>query len=150
MILSPVLTLDFGVKSLGSFAKGWKQAQLEKDVQRRTSLVSQRSLLIRDNGPTPALVVVLREIFSWYGAGHPPEGGRALELTRVEASRLWYRCGLKLSTLDSILAEKSPTKTTLNVDDFLAVVEKVIQEDCAIANKTVNGANETTCEVSFV
>ena len=118
-------------------------------MQRRTSLVSQRSLLIRDNGPTPALVVVLREIFSWYAAGHPPEAGSTVELTRVEASRLWYRCGLKLSALDSILAEKSPPKTTLNVDDFLAVVEKVIQEDCAIANKPVNGANETTCEVSF-
>ena len=117
-------------------------------MQRRSSLVSQRSLLIRDSGLTPELDGILRDIFSWYASDCHGEPGSAGELSRVEASRLWYRCGLKLSALDATLAKKSPASSTLNIDDFLQLVKKVIVEDSEITKKPDNSSNDTTCEVS--
>jgi hypothetical protein len=118
---------------------------MEKDVQQKSKLIAQRSILLRNGCTTPEVVVALGKIFSFYSAGENAVPDQAV-LSRVEASRLWYRCGLKLSCLHAILEKKSPPmRNKVTFDDLLDLVNRVIQED---DKKPPNSsASETSCEV---
>lgn len=122
-------------------------------MERRKKLLSQRSLLICDGRPTAALVAVLRTIFSWYASNDTarvPESG--IHLDRVEASRLWYRCGLKLASLESLLQAKNPPASHLSDADFLDLVSKVLEEekDSTKAYNFLSQATESSFEVRLL
>ena len=139
--------------SLRAFATDWKQAQKEKDIQKRGKLKSQRSLLIQDGLPSEELVLELRTIFSWYARSQNFNlQDNDMHLTRVEASRLWYRCGMKLSSLETLLQEKSPPSKVLRINDFLILVQKVIreEEESMSRGKSQDRSSESFCEVSFL
>ena len=110
---------------LRSFATDWKQAQQEKHIQRRQKLLSERSVLVRNGMLTPELVNVLREIYR-HSSSNPYQN---VQLNRVEASRLWYRCGMKLSHLDELLKTKIPPSNEICFEDFLENFIRVVQEE---------------------
>jgi hypothetical protein len=139
--------------SLRAFATDWKQAQKEKDIQKRGKLKSQRSLLIQDGLLTEELVLELRTVYSWYAKSQDFElQDDDMHLTRVEASRLWYRCGMKLSSLETLLQEKSPPSNVLRVNDFLNLVQRVIREEdeSMSKGKSQDRSSESSCEVSLL
>jgi hypothetical protein len=110
----------------------WREAQHEKDQKVKHRLARERSVLIKDGKPTPKLQLVLREIFGWYsddcGTGIASSNDEEnVYLSQTMASQLWYRCGMKLSSLDSMLATKEVP--TLCFRDFLSLIEQVIEED---------------------
>ncbi|KAG7373198.1 HECT-domain ubiquitin-transferase [Nitzschia inconspicua] len=111
---------------LSSFVSEWKQAQNDKFSRQRQAILSQRSVLIDAGRPTSALVRTLRAIFTQYLS---KEGSC---LNNLEASRLWYRCGLRLSSLREIIdnkSEGSDGKKWIEFNDFLGLVERVISDD---------------------
>lgn len=77
--------------------------------------------------------------------------GAEATLTSTMAARLWYRCGMKLANLETIMEARKDTKRMgVTLRDLLGVIEKVVAEDEA------NAAHESTpdlnvalsCEVS--
>ena len=115
---------------LKSFATDWKQAQEEKHRRRRTELLSDRSVLIEKGAITSQMQSALRDIFNGYKLDADPRLGRSCELNQSEASRLWYRCGLKLSCLTEILQSQSErTDKSVAFADFLGIVSEIVEED---------------------
>lgn len=112
--------------SLSSFVSDWKRAQKEKESQRRHEVLRQQSALVEAGMPTPALVNILRDIFANYLSDEESCLGY------VEACRLWYRCGLKLSSLreifDSKLSDDGGRKE-IEFYDYLALIQRIIAED---------------------
>jgi hypothetical protein len=123
------LLLTFSLGScyrLSSFVSDWKQAQKDKYLQQRQAVMEQRSVLIDAGKPTSGLVKVLRTIYSQY----LPDFVNCLGY--VEASRLWYRSGLKLSSLKEILDQKVSDGSggaEIEVNDFLDLIQRMIAED---------------------
>jgi hypothetical protein len=113
------------VDRLSSFVDDWKRAQQEKDSLRRKELLADRLALIEKGLPTAGLVTVMQSIFSQYcSPGHSSLG-------LVEASRLWYRCGLTLSSLREICVTKisNGPEVRIDIQDFLTIVQRIIEED---------------------
>lgn len=122
--------LPVGLNSLQSFATDWKQALKDKNEQRRKKLQKERAVLIKDDVLTPQLTETLKMIFSWYA--DEPEQAFHLEnplLTVVKASRLWYRCGMKLSLLDTLLEEREDSDKNIYFKDFVDILERVIKDE---------------------
>ena len=72
----------------------------------------------------------LRDIFNGYKFDADPRPGRSCELNQSEASRLWYRCGLKLSCLTEILQSQSErTDKSVAFADFIGTVSEIVEED---------------------
>lgn len=112
--------------SLRSFSTDSKQAQQEKDMQRRKELASQRLVLIQNKKLAPGLVKILHEIFVRYSGSKEQN----TQLKHVEAVRLWYRCGLTLSNLDTLIQDKKKSQPIqICFDDFLEVLSSVIREE---------------------
>lgn len=116
------------LQKLQHFASGSKQAKHEKNKEIKMKLLSDRALLIHNGKPSEALVAVLTNIFSLYAGETQSVSTDACQLSRVEAARLWYRCGMKLATLDSLF-EADSKKTIVKLDDFLDIIKKVILEE---------------------
>jgi len=92
---------------------------------------------------------VLEEIFRLYA----DEKEDDVECDSLMAARLWYRCGMKLAGLESILeAKKDTDHATVTLKDFIGVIEKVVEEDEAkVANEPVSdSAAVLSCEVSVI
>jgi hypothetical protein len=128
--------------------------QQEKEETLRCTLNSQRAVLIEDGMPTPQLVSVLKTIFAQYKKEEANSTADVeLTLSYTAASRLWYRCGIKLSCLDTMLEEKpSPSLPLITFEDFLAVIEKIVEEDETLF-KTAPSKDQTPdtiCEVRAV
>jgi hypothetical protein len=128
--------------------------QQEKDETLRCTLNSQRAVLIKDGIPTPQLLSVLKTIFTQYNE-EASNSTTDVELTLnyTAASRLWYRCGIKLSCLDTMLEERpSPSLHLITFEDFLAVIEKIVEEDETLFKSAPSNDQtpETICEVSAV
>ena len=84
-----------------------------------------------DGKPTTALTEVLKAIFDRYcttddGSDDDNNSDRA---SYTMAGRLWYRCGMKLSSLDSLLEKKNQKLGEVEFKDFLQVVSEVIGAD---------------------
>jgi hypothetical protein len=100
--------------------------QQDKELKIRNRLVKERTVLVRDGKPTLKLCQTLRRIFGCYSGstdGHVDD----VKLTQIMASRLWYRCGMKLSSLDCIFAKENVSY--VRFQDFFNVIEQVIEED---------------------
>lgn len=58
---------------------------------------------------------------------------------------------MKLSSLETLLQEKSPSSNVLRIEDFLNLVQKVIQEEESMSKgKSEDQSSESVCEVSFL
>lgn len=141
--------------SLRTFATDWRKVQQDKDETLRCTLKSQRAVLIEDGMPTPRLVSVLKTIFVQYKEEESNSTTDAeLTLDYTAASRLWYRCGMKLSCLDAMLEEKSssPSLPLITFEDFLAVIEKIVEEDETVFESapSKDETPDTICEVSVL
>jgi hypothetical protein len=104
----------------------------------KNRLAKERAVLIKDGAPTLKLRLVLRQIFLWYSErnsdtvlGHGTNFDEAtwddVRLNQLMASRLWYRCGMKLASLESILAAKK--ESTVCFQDFFRLIEQIVEED---------------------
>jgi hypothetical protein len=104
--------------------------------------------------PTPNLVSVLKTIFSLYKEEETDSTTDVeLTLSHTAASRLWYRCGMKLSSLDTMIEEKpSLSLPLIAFDDFLAVIEKILEEDETLFKTapSEDHTRDTICEVRAV
>ena len=125
---------------LRNFNSGWKEAQQQKEEENRKRLASLRSVLIKGGELTSQLEEVLTSIFSWYSTSHSE--GEVMQLDRVEAARLWYRCGIKLANLDSLF-EADDKKTHILVEDFLSVVRRVAGEDGERTEQQVKSSDDS-------
>jgi hypothetical protein len=101
---------------LSRFHAAQRAAVEAKNQARRAGLAQEKSLLIQNGTITNRLREVLRVIVSWYGNER---------LDHLAASRLWYRCGLRLSHL-AVLLE---TREFVTVNDFLIIIEKIVEEE---------------------
>jgi hypothetical protein len=136
------------IKRLQTFATDWRKQKHERNEEVRRRLEQEKLILIQENKPTEGLKAALRELFQLYST--PNESmkysidrrsnlcddldGTRLRLSKVMASRLWYRCGIKLSLLNEVLQEKA----FVTFHDFLHIITKVIEDDCG----TCTGATD--------
>ena len=127
--------------SLRTFAAEWRQAQKEKEEQKRRKLVRERAVLVKHGQMTPKLRSVLASIFvksSCRSAGDAESTASTTSsevyLRYTEAARLWYRCGLKLSCLHTLLQSKPENVKRVYMQDFFAIIERVLEEDERVAN----------------
>ncbi|GKY93743.1 hypothetical protein MPSEU_000341400 [Mayamaea pseudoterrestris] len=113
------------IPQLLAFAADWRRLQREKDEELRRQLIVDRGVLIENGLMTETLRSVLVEIFAQYSTrvSTCDQASEHVVLDYVEAARLWYRCGFKLSLLDD--------GASVTVDDFLALFEKICAEDDA-------------------
>lgn len=103
----------------------------------RDRLEAERHLLLssEDGTLTQSLRNILLEIWKLYQPlGNEKTSTGHSSLPYQEAARLWYRCGMGVSSLDLILKEKqsddekSPLPE-LHFSDWETVLQKVLQED---------------------
>jgi hypothetical protein len=121
--------------------------QPERCIVDRHRPKAERSILIQNGQPSVRLKTVLKEIFMLYlnvddNNLHNDEN---LILSYPYAARLWYRCGMKISQLDSIIGENN----FVRFNDFMQVIQRVIDEDTMNkASDVVTGSGTATFEVS--
>lgn len=135
--------------SLRTFATDWKEVQREKDDQVRKKLTAERSLLIENGEATAQLKKVLKDVCMMYSNKSSETSGEDLRLNYTMASRLWYRCGVKLSCLDTILKEDSVPYRKVSFGQFFDVVNKVVEADERVlsALPAVDSGSSSLCEV---
>ena len=80
-------------------------------------------MLIKNGSFTPSLTTALEQIFSRY------KNNVADGLTQTEASRLWYQCGLRLSSLKDILDDSTRTDKKIYFEEFLHLLQRIITDD---------------------
>lgn len=115
----------------------------------REKLLRRRSRLIQDGELTEEVKAILQDIFLMYTEN---SGAADLRITPAMAHRLWYRCGIRLSSLNDILAEKDQNTEKVGFHDFLNVVCQVVSADVAEndPSRIVLGSNESFCEVCLL
>lgn len=124
-----------------NFAVDWRQKQVEKNQKIKSRLAKERLVLIKDGMPTLKLQKVLYQIFSMY-ADHNADtfvGDVDMDhaaVSEIMASRLWYRCGMKLSTLDDMLRSKERRYVAFR--DFFSLIKTVIDDE-ERRNRSVQG-----------
>jgi len=120
------------LSALSEFHNAQKRARKEKDDLRRQTLSTQRSNLIQNKRITPQLYSVLQNIFSWYATEETPPGTE-VTLDAISVSRLWYRCGMKLShlrgVLDASCAERGGAEPLVKASEFIEIVARVVAEE---------------------
>lgn len=121
---------------LERFSAEWQQVQRQKEQAIRQRLRQERLVLMAGGQLTEELRDVVRTIFAAYSDG----ASRLLEAST--ATRLWYRCGLKLSALQDLL-----TDNVLELNAFLGVLERVAAEDEESWAATAAGTGDKTCRV---
>jgi len=98
---------------------------------------------------TAKLRSVLTTIFTQYStqpdaAAFSPDSVR---LRYPEAARLWYRCGLKLSALDSVLRDRPDNAKHVVLKDFLSVIESVFEDEKVASRGGTKKPTEPSCQV---
>ena len=83
-------------------------------------------MLVQNGFLTDDLIIALEEIFLRYRSGTANN-----ELDQIEAARLWYQCGLRLSSLNEILhnTKLTETKKSINFEDFRCLLQRIINDD---------------------
>jgi len=143
---------------LASFKEAQIKKRKEQLRQRKLALLQQRDILMKKNRPSvpsQELIQALTTIFSWYIPkctvnAFDPNANMDMQLNSVQATRLWYRCGFKLSHLKSLLdaSRSAPTaaatgdeegdgiKTNngqqephITLCNFLDLITRIIAED---------------------
>lgn len=117
--------MDIIIRRLSSFATSWSEAQAEKDSRQRRQLMEDRSALVQNGTFTTKLIAILQQIFSRY------KSDEVDGLTQIEASRLWYQCGLRLSTLEEIVGDTRNVKRKkiISFEDFRQLLQRIIEDD---------------------
>jgi len=112
-----------------------------KRVAKRQEILAKKGILIKNGGLATDLVHVLQHIFSWYQKnkkGSDAVGNDSgMKLNVMEASQLWYRCGLRLSGLINLIKSKEEADTVhsttdaifIYVEDFINVVRQVVADE---------------------
>ena len=113
--------------SLQRYAADWRQKQIEKNLKIKSKLAKERMVLIKEGMPTPKLQKILHQIFNMYAEPENTAGDTDMDLTEIMACRLWYRCGMKVSTLENIF--KSKGRRSVAYGEFFLLVQKVIDEE---------------------
>ena len=123
-----VLALSASLGSLRSYASDKKREQQEKEDGLRRELAAKRARLMENGKPTAELEGILKAIFAMYATDN---SGR---LNYTTACRLWYRCGMKLASLDSLLEVKKRRLGYVEFMDFLQLVTTVTEADVRSAD----------------
>jgi hypothetical protein len=84
-------------------------------------------VLIKEGMPTPKLQKILHQIFNMYAEPENTLGDTDMDLTEIMACRLWYRCGMKVSTLENIF--KSKGRRSVAFSEFFLLIQRVIDEE---------------------
>jgi len=121
---------------LRTFTADAKRLQKEKEEMVRREVIEKRQRFFRDGAITPELRKVLNDIFALYTEDCATD---VLDYSR--ASRLFYRCGMKLDVLDTLWKESDIDGVT--VDNFCEIIEKVLQEE----KETVQNLSESKEEM---
>jgi hypothetical protein len=111
----------------------------------RETFSEKRTRLIVHDMPTSELEDVLKTIFAMYIAGDDDDGVHGISYAM--ACRLWYRCGMKLSSLDSLLEKEKRSQGEVEFTDFLKVVCRVIEADTPKSNDALGDEARLNCEV---
>jgi len=157
LVLTRAFVFDI---SLRSFATEWRQAQEEKEKQQRRNLINERAVLIKNGKMTPKLRSVLASIFMQYSS--PPAGAGASSsasqaetlpvsyLKYTEAARLWYRCGLKLASLRTLLNDRPENAKNVFLTDFFGVIDRIVDEDEREFGRSIVDRPDPSLQVSDV
>jgi hypothetical protein len=124
--------------------------QEDKNEKIKLRLAKERTALIKDGLPTSKLQKVLYQIFSMYCDHNCSEtvmndlNSEQLHINELMAARLWYRCGVKLASLENLLRLKE--RRCVAFRDFYALIKKVIDDEES-ENKMVQGVSTLNFEV---
>ncbi|GMI11426.1 hypothetical protein TrRE_jg3934, partial [Triparma retinervis] len=100
----------------------------KKSAERKAELVKQKELFVKDGKLTDQVVEVLQKICSFYTSSpssSPPS--TTTTLTSVEAARLWYRCGFKLSQFS--LLSPPPSVGPVTASMFAETIQGIVREE---------------------
>jgi hypothetical protein len=92
-------------------------------------------LYIQDGKPSPNLLNVLKKIFTSYvSPGEEQANEEDVCLSLTDASRLWYRCGIRLVNLQRLLEEKRlrdsiSIGTKVFFEDFVLCITRLVEAD---------------------
>eukprot|EP00814_Leptocylindrus_danicus_P009268 CAMPEP_0116017398 /NCGR_PEP_ID=MMETSP0321-20121206/8025_1 /TAXON_ID=163516 /ORGANISM="Leptocylindrus danicus var. danicus, Strain B650" /LENGTH=2622 /DNA_ID=CAMNT_0003487585 /DNA_START=222 /DNA_END=8087 /DNA_ORIENTATION=- len=112
-----------------------------KRVTKRQEILAKKGILIKNGGLATDLVHVLQHIFSWYQKnkkGSDAVGSDSgMKLNVMEASQLWYRCGLRLSGLINLIKSKEEADNVhsitdaifVYVEDFINAVRQIVADE---------------------
>ena len=133
--------------SLRAFAADCNRSQQEKEDRLRQELSAKRCRLIDNGKPSSELEEVLKAIFAMYSIDCSNRDN--LRISYTMACRLWYRCGMKLSSLDYVLEKEKKRFGEAEFKDFLRVVCSVIEADTREQDDAVSScdADLSNCEV---
>lgn len=113
--------------------------------------MKERGVLIKHGKMTPKLRSVLTAIFVQYSCRSPPDAdATAVYLMFPEAARLWYRCGLKIASLQTVIKDRPDNAKHVYLKDFFAVVEGVLEEDERVAARSPLDRIDPTLQVSVL
>ena len=97
----------------------------------------ERGLMIEGGKLTPQAIGILKTIFSLYREGQVyREEDESLFIEVKRASRLWYRCGMKLSTIDDVIGRTG--SNVISFSDFVEIFEKIVSEDEQFYQKSLS------------
>lgn len=111
---------------------------------KRNALAEQKAQIIKDGKLTSKLIETLRKIFSMYSDDSDVDTAcpNQIKLNSISASRLWYRCGISLSHLHSLLepipatmslgeenTSEKKTRKFVTADDFINLITKVVEDE---------------------
>lgn len=117
--------------------------QGKADDRLRSSLLAKRARLIETDGkPSKELRKVLEDVFTLYRADTDDHDNG---IGYTMACRLWYRCGLRLATLNSILTGENRERIVLS--DFMQIVTEVLESDTLSDSST---PDPNTCDVGDI
>ena len=98
----------------------------------RKSVCVRKANLLQERRLTPKAIEVLCLICSWYSSSNSASDDGVINLSREEATRLWYRCGIRLATLDEIISrneKKEGCSNNLTSEDFIEVVQRIVEDE---------------------
>ncbi len=120
------------------------RSQQSKEEALRQKVMRKRLRFIQNCELTKEIKDVLHDIFLMY-TEHSE-----LQVSFAMAHRLWYRCGLRLSTLNDILDDADKNTGKIEFCRFLNVVGQVVAADASEndLSRSITSSNESLCEVS--
>jgi hypothetical protein len=123
------------VERLQNVSSDWQNKVLLKEENIRAELKARRLILFDERRLSEKVVNILKSIFSMYERYNANDNGMeetGLGLEYTAAARLWYRCGLRLANLDSLMGPRYTNRKVV-FQDFFELVEKVVAEDYVVA-----------------
>lgn len=126
------------LQSIDRFISMRREKEVEKANRRHQELAQTHSLLFENGNLSTGLLATLKELFNGYTNENEESAQSDQPLGIVAASRLWYRSGLSLSDLYSLVEERvaqMPGSTAydniVSVDDFVECIKDSVVDDIA-------------------